>query len=192
MHLEERLITQLLALAPHLGGDHVDEIVRPALFEVALTVADLLRQAEAKERILIFSATQAPSSDRYEMHTRLDAEAEYERRHARCAHRHKGRRGSPYEFLITDGCRPTAWEGGLVAWRAARIWLGLADLIDARFKYKTYTFDAGTEFETVEAAVGSEFLTKLCGVRAQVAAAIAAEETSTQGSPGPAARPGEA
>lgn len=180
MHLEERLITQLIALAPHIDGEHVDEIVRPALFEVALTVADLLRPVEAEHRVLIFSGTmRAPWSERpYEMHLRLDSEQEYERKTRHCQHHVRVSRNKPYTYLITDGSGPTAWEGGLGAWRAVRIWIGLADLIDARFKDKTYTFDDGTEEETVEPAIGAEFLGRLREVRAALRASIAVERPS--------------
>lgn len=179
MHLEERLITQLVSLAPHLDGDHVDEIARPALFEVALTIADLLRPAENEDRIAIFSGTQrAPCSGSYEMCLRLDAEQEYERKTRRCQHHVHVSRNKPYTYLITDGSGPTAWEGGLCGWRAIRIWVGLADLIEARFRDKTYTFDDGTDDETVKPAIGPEFLAKLREVRAQIHSKIVVAEAA--------------
>lgn len=182
MHLEERLITQLIVLAPHVNGEHVDEIVRPALFEVALTVTDLLRPTDAEHRVLIFSGTmRAPWSDRpYEMHLRLDSEQEYERKTRRCQHHVHVSRSKPYTYLITDGSGPTPWEGGLIAWRAVRMWIGLADLIEARFRDKTYTFDDGTDDETVKPAIGPEFLAKLREVRAQLRAGIVVEEVHSR------------
>lgn len=180
MHLEERMITQLIALAPHLDGEHVDEIVRPALFEVALTVADLLRSTET-EGILIFSGTERTRcSEPYEMYLRLDAEQqyEYERKTYHCRQHVRVDRNKPYTYLITDGSGPTAWESGLGGWRAVRIWVGLTELIDARFRDKTYIFDDGTDDQTVKLAIGPEFLAKLREVRAQIHSKIVVAEAA--------------
>lgn len=178
MHLEERMITQLIALAPHLDGEHVDEIVRPALFEVALTVADLLRPTEP-EAVLIFSGTErARCSEPYEMYLRLDAEQQYERKTYHCRQHVHVSRNKPYTYLITDGSGPTAWEGGLGGWRAVRIWVGLTELIEARFRDKTYTFDDGTDDETVKPAIGPAFFAKLREVRTQIHSKIVVAEAA--------------
>ena len=189
MHLEERLITHLIALAPHIDGEHVDEIVRAALFEVALTVTDLLRPTDAEHRVLIFSGTmRAPWSDRpYEMHLRLDSEQEYERKTRRCQHHVHVSRSKPYTYLITDGSGPTAWEGGLCGWRAVRIWVGLAELIEARFRDKIYTFDDGTDDETVKPAIGPEFLRRLHEVRAEIHSKIVVAEAARRDGSSPQA-----
>lgn len=189
MHLEERLITQLIALAPHVDGDHVDEIVRPALFEVALSVADLVRPTDAERRVLIFSGgTQgAPWTEPYEMFLRLDSEQEYERKTRHCQHHVHVSRNKPYTYLITDGSGPTAWEGGLGGWRAVRIWVGLAELIEARFRDKTYTFDDGTPERTVEPAIGPEFLAKLREVRGQFHSKIVVAEAARRDGSSPQA-----
>lgn len=163
--------------------------MRPALFEVALTVTDLLRPTDAEHRVLIFSGTmRAPLSDRpYEMHLRLDSEQEYERKTRRCQHHVHVSRSKPYTYLITDGSGPTAWEGGLDGWRAVRIWVGLAELIEARFRDKTYTFDDGTPERTVAPAIGPEFLAKLREVRAQVHSKIVVAEAARRDGSSPQA-----
>lgn len=139
MHLEERLARQLIALAPHLDGEHVDQIVRPSLFEVALQIADLLRPDAADEQVLLYSGADAhaPAPELagrpYRMYLRLDSEKEYDRSVLRGRgpgdpYYETVKREIPVRYLVDDGYAPMAWDT-LVAWRAARIWIGLADQI---------------------------------------------------------------
>lgn len=181
MHLEERLARQLIALGPHLDGEHVDEIVRPSIFEVALQVADLLRPDAAQEKILLFSGADvhAPSPELegqpYRMYLRLDSEQEYDRSVLRGRgpgdpYYETVKREIPVRYLVDDGYAPMAWDW-LVVWRAARIWIGLAGQIE-RLAGRTIFY----EEEAGKPAVDPNTLAILGAAKDRVASMIVVEE----------------
>lgn len=155
---------QLIALAPLLRGDwyHVHFTVRPALFEAAVGLADLLRPELGEDvHIPLFGGIDEDVRD-YKLWLRLDNEVEYNRRHAGCSHTNccesvaRGRnesmrRRAACEYLIDDGQGPGPWDG-LTEFRAVRIWHGLARALIKYGSGKTYELEDGTHKAIIDSA----------------------------------------
>lgn len=132
---ERDIAGQLIALAPLLHGDwhHCHFVVRPALFEAAVGLADLLRPSLGEvAHVPLFEGTDDDGRP-YKVWLRLDNEAEYNRRHSNCksvncrASVERGpnesmRRSAACEYLVDDGQGPKAWDN-LHESRAVRLWL---------------------------------------------------------------------
>ncbi len=79
---------QLIALAPLLHGDwyHCHFVLRPALFEAAVGLADLLRPELGEDVHLRLFEGIDDDGRPYKASLCLDNEARYNRRHACCSH----------------------------------------------------------------------------------------------------------
>lgn len=153
---------QLIALAPLLRGDwfHVHFAVRPALFEAAVGLADLLRPELGEDvHVPLFEGTDEDGRD-YKLWLRLDNEAEYNRRHAGCAHTNccpsveRGRnesmrRRAACEYVLDDGRGPCPWDG-LYEFRAVRIWQRLARVLIKYRSSKTFEQEDGTHKPVID------------------------------------------
>lgn len=138
---ERDIADQLIALAPLLHGDwhHCHFVVRSALFEAAVGLADLLRPELGEDtHVPLFEGTDDDGRP-YKAWLRLDNEKEYNRRHADCSHDNccpsvdRGktesmRRSAACEYLVEDGWGPKAWDN-LHEFRAVRLWYGLARVL---------------------------------------------------------------
>jgi hypothetical protein len=153
---------QLIALAQLLRGDwyHVHFAVRPALFEAAVGLADLLRPELGDDvHVPLFEGVDEDGRD-YKLWLRLDNEAEYNRRHAGCSHMNccesveRGRnesmrRRAACEYLVDDGYGPGPWDG-LTEFRAVRIWQGLARALIKYRSANTFELDDGTHKPVID------------------------------------------
>lgn len=109
------------------------------------------------------------------MYLRLDSEQEYDRSVLRGrgpgdSYYETVKREIPVRYLVDDGYAPMAWDW-LVAWRAARIWIGLAAQIE-RLAGKTLFY----EDEAGKPAVEPGTLAALGAARESVASMIVVEE----------------
>lgn len=156
---ERDIAEQLIALAPLLQGDwyHTHFAVRPALFEAAVGLADLLRPELGEDGLVLLHRGRDHNGKLgYEIWLRMDAAREYARRHSHCCatirapNDDSGRRDVACEYLIVDGSRPTAWEG-LSDFRAVRIWHGLAKALLER-PVRTVETDDGTQIPVIDPA----------------------------------------
>lgn len=160
---ERDIADQLIALAPLLHGDwhHCHFVVRPALFEAAVGLADLLRPELGEDvHVALFEGTD-PDNRPYKASLCLDNEARYNRRHADCSHDNccpsvdRGktesmRRSAACEYLVEDGWGPKPWDN-LHDFRAVRLWYGLAKILLAR-PISTVETDDGTRIPVIDPA----------------------------------------
>ncbi len=174
---------QLVALAPLLHGDryHCHHVLRPALFEAAVGLADLLRPELGEGvHLPLFEGTDEEGRP-YKASLCLDNEARYNRRHADCSHNNccpsvdRGRnesmrRDAACEYLVEDGWGPGPWEG-LHEFRALRLWYGLAKILLAR-PVRTAERDDGTRVPVVDSAT----LTRLRELTDRIPDMIVVEE----------------
>lgn len=156
---EVDIARQLIALAPLLRGDwhHVHFAVRPALFEAAVGLADLLRPELGEEGgVLLHRGRDHNGKLGYEMWLRMDAAREYAHRHRNCCapirdpNDDSGTRNVTCENLIVDGGGPTAWEE-LHEFRALRIWRGLTKALLER-PVRTIESDDGMRIPVLDTA----------------------------------------
>lgn len=180
---ERDIAEQLIALAPLLHGDwcHCHFVVRPALFEAAVALADLLRPELGEDlHVPLFEGID-PDGRPYKAWLRLDNETRFNRRHADCSHNNccpsvdRGRnesmrRDAACEYLVEDGWGPKPWEG-LHEFRALRLWYGLAKVLLAR-PVRTVERDDGTRVPVIDGAT----LTRLRELTDRIPDAIVVEE----------------
>lgn len=171
---ERDIAEQLIALAPLLHGDwyHCHFVLRPALFEAAVGLADLLRPELGEDvHIPLFEGTDDDGRP-YKASLCLDNEARYNRRHADCSHdnccpsvdrgrNESMRRDAACEYLVEDGWGPKPWEG-LREFRALRLWYGLARILLSH-PVRTVEQEDGTHKPVIDPAT----LARLCELTMQ-------------------------
>lgn len=181
MHLEERLARQLIALSPHVDGEHVDEIVRPSIFEVAFASPTCCgstwrRRKSSRSRALTSTRPRPSWRD-----GRIGCTSVSTPKRSTTAPSFTGAaRANPYyetvkgeipvRYLVDGGYAPMAWDW-LVAWRAARIWIGLAGQIERLAGRRIFYED-----EAGKPAVDPNTLAVLAAAKGRVGSMIVVEE----------------